>query len=289
MGSENVSFGREVGRGLEADELPPYAAMLAAYHRAHAAELRAMIAELPLQPGDRVLDMACGDGVYTCWLGERVAPGGQAIGVDISPAYLARARALAADCPAADCVSFEHGDIEALPFADASFDLVWCAQSMYSLPDPRAALLELRRVTRPGGRVAIFENDVLHQLILPWPAELELAVRQAQLDALNESTSETARFFIGRDLCAAFAEVGLEECAVKPYTSARQAPLDADEAAFLAWYLDDLCERARPFLAPEPRAEFDRLTDPGSPEYMLRRPDFLVTYIDMVAVGVRPK
>ena len=73
MASESVSFGSEVGRGLGEDELPPYAAMLAAFHRGHAAELRAMIADLPLRPGDQVLDMACGDGAYTCWLAERVA------------------------------------------------------------------------------------------------------------------------------------------------------------------------------------------------------------------------
>jgi SAM-dependent methyltransferase len=289
MTSESVTFGREVGRGLGEDELPPYAAMMAAYHRAHAAELRAMIANLPLRPGDRVLDMACGDGVYTCWLSEQVAPTGHVVGVDISPAYLERAQALAAAKGVGSGVSFERGDIAALPFPDASFDLVWCAQSMYSLPDPQAALRELRRVTRPGGRVAVFENDSMHHIILPWPPELELAVRQAHLAALSASSSETARFFIGRELCAAFSEIGLEQCVVTPYTSARQAPLDPDEVMFLGAYLDDLRERARPMLEAQPLREFDQLTDPGSPDYILRRPDFLVTYIDIVAVGLRPE
>jgi len=263
--------------------------MLAAFHRAHAAELRAMIADLPLRPGAHVLDMACGDGAYTCWLAERVAPAGRVVGVDLSPAYLGLASRLAAESPAAANVSFQRGDIAGLPFADGSFDLVWCAQSMYSLPDPQAALRELRRVTKPGGRVAIFENDTLHHLILPWPPELELAVRQAQLDALRASSSEPARFYIGRDLCAAFADVGLEECIVRPYSSARQAPLDRDERAFLDWYLGDLRERARPFLDHATLAGFDRLTRPDSPDYLLGRPDFVVTYLDMVAVGVRPE
>src|SRR5690242_10059537 len=80
-----------------ADGLPTYAPMLAAYHRAHAAELRAMIAELPLRLGDRVLDMACGAGTYSVWLAERVGPHGTVVGVDISPAYLARARVRAND------------------------------------------------------------------------------------------------------------------------------------------------------------------------------------------------
>jgi SAM-dependent methyltransferase len=271
------------------DSLPAYAAVLSAYHRAHADELRAMIAGLPLRPGDQVLDMACGDGAYSVWLAERVAPNGHVTGVDISPAFLAQARELAAPTSVASNISFEPGDIDALPFADHSFDLVWCAQSMYSLPEPRAALRELRRVTRPGGRVAIFENDTLHHLVLPWPPELELAVRQAQLAAMDDESREADRLFIGRDLCAAFGDVGIADCVITPYSTARQAPLGDDEVAFLGWYLDDLRRRARPFLGPADREAFDGLTSPDSPDYLLSRPDFMVTYLNIVAVGVRPQ
>jgi SAM-dependent methyltransferase len=283
----DVAFAREVGRGLEKDELPAYAPMLEAYHRAHAAELRAMLADLPLHPSDRVLDMACGAGTYTLWLAERVGPNGTVIGVDISAAYLAAAAARAAATPHGTCVSFQLGDIASLPFDEGTFDLVWCAQSMYSLPEPIAALRELRRVTRPGGVIAVFENDPLHQLVLPWPPELELAVREAQLRALAAGASEMARFFIGRDLCGAFAEAGLEGCTVTPYSTARHTPLSADERTYLRWYFDDLGCRARPYLVPEHRAWFDRLLDPASREYLLDQPDFYVTYIGMVARGYR--
>src|SRR6266540_6272412 len=178
--------------------LPAYAPMLAAYQRGHAAELRAMIAALPLQHGDRVLDMACGEGVYTCWLAERVGPNGRVHGVDISAAYLALARERAAATAQRDIMSFQTGNIDSLPFDDDTFDLVWCAQSMYTLTDSERALRELRRVTRQGGTVAIFENDTLHPLVLPSPAELELAVRAAQIRSINETTPSSAKFFIGR-------------------------------------------------------------------------------------------
>jgi SAM-dependent methyltransferase len=261
--------------------------MLAAYHRAHAAELRVMIAELPLRPGDRVLDMACGAGTYSVWLAERVGPHGTVVGVDISPAYLARARARASDSAHAARMSFQAGDIASLPFDDNSFDLVWCAQSMYSLPDPLSALSELRLVTRVGGTIAIFENDTLHQLVVPWPAELELAVRQAQLQALAERAPTTAKFFIGRDLCAVFAEAGLDKCIVRPYTSVRHAPLSTDEHTYLAWYFDDLAARARLYLEPGARAWFDQLLDPESDAYLLNRQDFYVIYVGMVARSVK--
>jgi SAM-dependent methyltransferase len=266
--------------------LPAYAPMLAAYQRAHAAELRAMIADLPVRPGDRVLDMACGEGVYTCWLAERVGPHGLVNGVDISPAYLALARERAAASARRDIISFETGDIDSLPFDDHTFDLVWCAQSMYTLPDPMSALRELRRVTRLGGTVAIFENDTLHQLVLPWPAELELAVRAAQLRSINDTTPSSATFFIGRDLCKAFAAADLPNCVVTPYTIVRQAPLTDDEIYYLTRYLEDIGSRARAYLAPDALALFSQLLDPTSSRYLLQRPDFYVIYINLVARAV---
>lgn len=285
MASERVAFGREAGRGLPDEALPAYAPMLAAYHRAHEPELRAMIADLPLRPGERVLDLACGDGAYCCWLAERVGPAGEVVGVDLSPAYLELARRTVARSPHGAAVSLRLADAYALPFADGSFDLAWCAQSMFSLPDPTGALRELRRVTRPGGLVAVLECDLLHPMVLPWPAELELAVRAAQLAALR--ADGPAQAAVGRDLRALFGEAGLADCRVQPYSAARHAPLSDDETTYLAWYLDDVRARARPHLDPAARAAFDALTDPASEAYMLRQPDFVVTYLDLVVVGVR--
>lgn len=270
------------------DSVPPYAPMLAAYQRAHAVELRAMIADLPIRPGDRVLDMACGEGIYTCMLAEHVGLRGLVNGVDISPAYLALALQHADCSNQRGVISFQTGDISSLPFDDNTFDLVWCAQSMYTLPDPIGALRELRRVTRSGGNVAIFENDTLHQLVLPWPAELELALRAAQLRSLNATTPSSAPFFIGRELCKTFAAVELPTCLVKPYTIVRQAPLSHDERNYLIWYLEDLGSRARPYLAADARAIFDQMLDPTSQHWMLDRPDFYVIYINLVACATKP-
>src|ERR1035437_8054189 len=76
--------------------VPSYEPMLAAYHRAFAAELRAMVATLPITEGQNVLDMACGDGVYSPWLAELVGSGGRVVAVDVIPEYLDIAREEAA-------------------------------------------------------------------------------------------------------------------------------------------------------------------------------------------------
>jgi len=269
------------------DDLPDYAPMLAAYHRAHAAELCAMVGDLPVRAGDCVLDVPCGDGVYTLLLAEKVGSNGSVVGVDLSASYLTSARALASRSAEAVRIRFQAGDIAALPFDNNSFDLIWCAQSMYSLPDPLGALRELWRVVRPGGTVSVFENDTLHQILLPWPAELELAVRQAQLRSLATRAPAAAKFFIGRDLRSMLAAAGLKNTIVKPYTSIRHAPLSVDERTYLAWYFGYLGRHARPYLQPDAGAWFERLLDPASAEYLLDRPDFFVIYNDMVARGVK--
>ncbi|NJM08699.1 methyltransferase domain-containing protein [Candidatus Gracilibacteria bacterium] len=283
--STTSGFALEVGRELSYDQLPAYAPMLAAYHRAHADELRAMLADLPLAPGAIVLDMACGAGTYTCWLAELVGEAGRVVGVDIAPAYLAQAREAADRTPYNARINFQQGDVAALPFDNHTFDLVWCAQSMYSLPDPHAALRELRRITRVGGTVAIFENDTVHQLVLPWPAELELAVRSAQLRALRSAHGDNERFFIGRELCSSFEAAGFTTCSVRSYATTRHAPLSRDEYAYLRAYLDDLAARARPFLTANECAWLDQLITPGTADYMLDQSDFYVTYLSMVALG----
>src|SRR4051812_8034249 len=268
-------------------DLPDYAPMLAAYHRAHAAELRSMVGDLPVQAGDCVLDMPCGDGVYTVLLAEKVGSSGCVVGVDLSTSYLAMSRNRADQSAMAARTRFQVGDIASLPFDDNTFDLIWCAQSMYSLPDPLDALREMRRVVRPGGTVSVFEDDTLHQVLLPWPVELELAVRQAQLRSMDSRATAASKFFIGRDLRSTLAAAGLRNTIVTPYTSIRHAPLSADERTYLAWYFAVLSSHARPYLKPDMDVWFERLLDSTSTTYLLDQPDFYVLYIDMVARGVK--
>jgi hypothetical protein len=92
---------------------------------------------------------------------------------------------------------------------------------------------------------------------------------------------------VGRDLCALFAQAGLEDCRVTPYSTARQAPLAPDEERYLQWHLADLRGRAGPQLDAASREQFDALLDPASERYMLRRPEFTVTYLDLLAVAVK--
>jgi ubiquinone/menaquinone biosynthesis C-methylase UbiE len=268
--------------------LPSYEPMLAAYHRALAVELRAMVDVLPIALGHSVLDMACGDGVYSPWLAERVGSGGRVVAVDMRTEYLELARKQSAHSPFSEVIEFLAASIESLPLEDESFDLCWCAQSLYSLPDPVQALQHMRRVTRPGGVVAVLEGDSVHHVILPWPVEIELSVRAAELQALAQKSDQPGKYYVGRQLRRVFREAGLERIVTRTFATDRAAPLAPDDRTFFTEYLADLRRRVAAKLDAPLREELELLVDPGSSRCLLDDPDFTATCIDQVVWGRRP-
>jgi SAM-dependent methyltransferase len=105
-----------------------------------------------LRAGIRLLDVGCGPGTITSDFAQRLAPG-VVVGMDASEEVIAESRR---DHPA---VSFTTGDVYRMDFPDASFDIVHAHQLLQHLADPVAALKEMRRVTAPGGIVAVRESD----------------------------------------------------------------------------------------------------------------------------------
>lgn len=104
------------------------------------------------QPGERVLDVACGTGVVTRLVAKRVGSTGAAAGLDANPGMLAVAQSVQA--PGAP-IEWRESSAEKPPFSDDAFDLVTCQMGLQFFPDKVAALREQRRVLAPGGRVAL--------------------------------------------------------------------------------------------------------------------------------------
>jgi len=268
--------------------LPGYARMMKAYHRAFAPELREVVRSLPIREGQEVLDMACGDGTYVPWLAECVGERGRVAAVDANAAFLEQARETCTDAAACE-VEFVQAAVEGLPFEDGRFDLCWCAQSLYSLPEPVAALRRMLRVTKPGGYVAVLESDTLHHVVLPFPIDVELAARAAELGALAEESGDPEKFYVARNLRSIFREAGLEEIALRTVAYDRAAPLGRDETTFLTEHLKDLLESASGRLDAGARRRVEAILAPASRDFILRDPDLAVTIIDKVAVGRKPR
>ena len=116
-------------------------------------------AEAVVEPGDRVLDACCGTGDLA--IAAAVA-GGRVTGIDFSEPMLERARRKAPD------IEWVAGDALALPFADGSFDAATVGFGVRNLSELDKGLRELRRVLRPGGRLAILEITRPRGLLAPF-------------------------------------------------------------------------------------------------------------------------
>jgi SAM-dependent methyltransferase len=110
-----------------------------------------------LHPGLDLLDVGCGPGTITADLALLVAPG-QVVGIDAAADVVAQAQELTAGS-GLDNLRFETGDLFALGYPDASFDVIHLHQVLQHLADPVGALVELRRVLRPDGLLAARDSD----------------------------------------------------------------------------------------------------------------------------------
>jgi ubiquinone/menaquinone biosynthesis C-methylase UbiE len=108
------------------------------------------------RPGasDTVLDVACGGGIVVCAFAPHVR---QATGIDVTPAMLGRARALAAEKGVSN-VSWRRGDVSALPYEDGSFTILVTRFAFHHFLEPLAVLREMVRVCAPEGRIVVVDT-----------------------------------------------------------------------------------------------------------------------------------
>lgn len=111
-----------------------------------------LLAAAALRPGEKVLDVACGTGIVTRLAAAQVGDRGSVAGLDVNAGMLAVARAAAPD--GAPIEWYETG-AEAIPLADASFDVVLCQLGLQFVADKVRAMSEMRRVLKPGGRLLL--------------------------------------------------------------------------------------------------------------------------------------
>jgi len=124
-----------------------------------------------LRTGERVVDVGCGAGIDSLIAAKKVGPEGRVIGVDMTPAMLEKARQAAGATGLAN-VEFREGYAEALPVGDGWADAVISNGVLNLMPDKAAALEEMSRVLKPGGRLQI--GDILVQKAVPESAKRKI-------------------------------------------------------------------------------------------------------------------
>jgi arsenite methyltransferase len=192
MSGESV-FDDDASRKLEAAYLTPDVV----------AQRRETLRALALQPGERVLDIGSGPGLLVAEMAEAVGQSGRVAGLEISDSMLALGRRRCADSSIRERVAFVKADAVALPFPDGTFDVTVSTQVYEYVADLKAALAELHRVLRPGGRVLIIDTD--------WDSIVWNAADQERMQRLL--TAWTKRFadpYLPRTLARQLQDAGLQ-------------------------------------------------------------------------------
>jgi SAM-dependent methyltransferase len=167
---------------------------------------RSWLSVLRLEPGQVVLDAGSGMGENTRALGEMVAPSGRAIGIDFSSELVARARERAGD---ASCVEYQVGDVTELPFESQMFDGAYCERVFQHLSEPDAAMGELFRVLRGGGRLVTVDPDFTRTVVDADDHELSDILTNAVWGSAANPTS-------GRQLRSRMVRAGFIDVVVHP-------------------------------------------------------------------------
>ncbi len=266
-------------RGARDDDPEVYAERLATIHPLREPAIRAAIEALELPAGSRGLDAGCGIGHNAMLLARAVGSKGSVTGLDISSEFITRGERLAAESGLADRIAFRTGDIRRLPFEKDAFDWAWCADTLWvdspgsghPIQDPRAPLSELVRVVRPGGIVAlVFWSS---QKLLPGHPLLE-----ARLGATSTANEP---FRPGMDPSLHFIralgwmrEAGLRNPSARTFVAEAEAPLSHEIRSALAVAIPMFWENAESEVSKEDWAEYRRLCDPESPDFILDLPDY---------------
>ena len=232
---------------------------------------------LDLPQGSQGLDAGCGVGLQAMMLAEAVGPNGHVTGLDLSPEALACAAELARDAGLSDRVSFRQGNATALPFESNVFDWSWSAHCVgYAAAiEPVAAVRDMARVVRPGGRV----------ILLAWSSERLLPGFPGLEARLGATTAGLAPFAEGlppeRHFSRAlgwFREVGLGNAAMQTMSRDAYAPLDPAIRNALSALFEMRWPEVEAELNPSDRELFRRLCVPTSADFILDHPDYAAMF-----------
>lgn len=250
-------------------------------------EYEAMLRSAGIQQGWQVLDAGCGGGSFLPLIADLVWPGGGIAALDLAPDNIAVVEGRIGEwllpCP----VRAQVGTVTALPYADDSFDAVWCANTTQYLSDEEltAMLAECWRVVRPGGLVAIKEFDAAcHRMA---PGDPLLMARM--YDAVRAVWDGARGSLRARDLHAWLTRAGLVDARQRTTLVERRAPLRPFEQRLLADVSAGYAKRALELsLSAEDTAFWRTMLDPDAPDNPVNGPDYYFCEGDVVALGRVP-
>ena len=257
------------------------------HHKTKEQERRQMVDDLNLKPGDVVLDLGCGPGLWTPLLAEKVKPNGRVIGLDFSPDLINYAVENLEKGPLKDIIEYRRADFYDIPFEDGTFDLVFFGNCFAYVTDAPKVLAEQKRVAKKGGRVAAKDFDGAIIVFHPIEPQLSARVLAATAQGLKENPPEPLfDNYVGRKLHGLFLQAGLKDVSTTSYAIQKLSPLTPEAKRYITgnaeWYLNS----GSPFLSAKDVQQWRAHFDPTSDKYILDLEEFYFCMLEELTIGM---
>ncbi len=246
---------------------------------------------LAIPPGASVMEAGCGAGGFTQLLIDAIAPsGGRVTAFDESAEMVDATRELIELGAHAQSVSYQRGDIGALPFENGVFDLVWSSRTIHHLPDQLAAVKGLAGTLRAGGKLALREGSIRTRF-LPDDIGLGAPGLEDRLDVAfqrwftSEVRANGVRYPYG--WTHMLMEAGLIDITARTFMLEALPPFSDVEIAYMGRHLRRWIENddRKSMLAAGDADILAELTTPASEHYVFKRSDLYLHEMVTIYVG----
>jgi len=245
--------------------------------------IKSAIGNLYLPKGSKGLDAGCGPGLQCLLLAEEIGPDGHVTGLDVVPELLAYGEDMVKEAGLEARISFKEGSIASIPYDHNTFDWVWSADCVgYGPWEPMPLLKELKRITKPGGVLAL----------IAWSSERLLPgypILEAKLSATTSGISPFSKEMKPlRHFTRALGwlrELGLVECMADVLSGSVHAPLSEEVYKALVALFEMRWQGVEQELSVENLDQYRRLCKPESPDFIIRHPDYYAFFTYSMFLG----
>lgn len=256
------------------------------HHKSKEQERRQMVNDLNIKPGDLILDLGCGPGLWTMLLAEKVKPNGKVIGVDGAPELLNFAIKNLKKEPLRELIEFKKADFADIPYRDDIFDLVFFGNCFAYVNNHSQILAEMKRVTKPGGRIAAKDFDGGVFIVHPIDPDLTMKIMAAAARALKENPLEPIfDNFSGRKMHGLFSKEQLKDINTTSYAIQKVQPLTPEIKKYITGNAEWLIKIGHQYLLEEDINQWRSHFDPNSDKYILDLEEFYFCMLEIMTIG----